>query len=364
MYLTQKQLELWFASCYTLGPVKRKALLAFFGTEAELYNAGKEQWLMVNGITQKDVDAMDFIRKEDWILREYEKLQEKSVEFVSIYDENYPDKLRHISKAPYGLFVRGKLPDKQKISIAIVGARNCTSYGREMAIWFARELSKAGVQVISGLAAGIDGYAHKGALLGNTETYAVLGTGIDICYPSENIHLYEELVRRGGLISEYGFGVQGKPYQFPMRNRIIAGLSDAVLVVEARERSGSLITVDLALEQGKDIYTIPGKIGDLLSVGCNNLYKQGAEMVTSPDDILENYYIKSISEKNKSDCMYNDLDVNEKKVFSCITLEAKHIDDIIRESGLIMSEVISIVVKLELKGMIYQITKNNYVRRL
>ena len=364
MRLTQKQLELWFASVLALGPVKRAALLEYFGNENEIYNAKKEHWMLVKGITKKDAQAMDFIRNEEWIAREYEKIQQKAIQLVSIHDHSYPEKLRFISKAPYALFVRGKLPAEYKVSIAIVGARNCTPYGKEMALWFGRELSKAGIQVISGLAMGIDGYAHKGALLGDTSTYAVLGTGIDICYPKEHFYLYEEIFQKGGIISEYGSGVPGKAFQFPMRNRIIAGLCDGVLVVEAKERSGSLITADLALEQGKDIYTIPGKIGDLLSVGCNNLYKQGAEMVTSPSDILENYHIKNIQEKNKMESVYKSLDTKERRVFSCITMEVKNIDDIIKESGVVMSEAIPIIVKLELKGAIQQVAKQNYVRCL
>ena len=213
--------------------------------------------------------------------------QSREIRYISRESEAWPDRLLPYERMPRGLYVIGSLPDPEKKSVAIVGARACSAYGRAEARRFARELAEAGVQIISGMACGIDGCAHEGALEAGGRTFAVLGSGVDVCYPRENIRIYEKLAAEGGLLSEYMPGTQPLPYHFPIRNRIISGLADLVLVVEARLRSGSLITADYALEQGKSIWAIPGKNADPLSQGCNRLIAQGAGLAMSPDDILE-----------------------------------------------------------------------------
>ena len=182
MELTQKELEYWLASVPKLGPVKTKALLDYFGSEENVYYAAKNELQQVEGITEKVIEEMFQKKDPANVHREYEKLEEKAIRFISIHDKEYPEKLLHIEKTPYALFCQGKLPFEDKITIAIVGARNCSSYGKEMALWFGKELSDAGIQVISGLAFGIDGYAHQGALQGETPTFGILGNGVDICY--------------------------------------------------------------------------------------------------------------------------------------------------------------------------------------
>lgn len=362
MALTQKELEYWLSSVSKLGPVKTRKLLDYFGSEEEIYKAQQGQWMQVDGITDAVVQEMLFLKKEDAMKEEYEKMQRADIKLISIHDSEYPKKLSNIEKAPYSLFCKGRMPREELVSVAIVGARNCTSYGKEMALWFGRELSKAGIQVISGMALGIDGFAHRGALEGETATYAVLGSGIDVCYPRDNFNLYMELQKRGGVLSEYGPGVKGAPFQFPMRNRIISGLSDAVLVVEAREKSGSLITADLALEQGKDIFAIPGKALDPLSLGCNNLIKQGAQIVDNPKEIVENFHlneIKCMKKMKKNNIL---LDSPEKIVYANLSLMPKHLNEILAETKMLMSDVIGILVKLELDGFVRQTSPNCYVR--
>lgn len=362
MELKQKELEFWLASILSVGPVKTQNLLEYFKTEEEIYKAGKNALLEVEGITEKIAEEIIFKRQLTEIQREYGKTCEKGISLISIHDKEYPNKLKNIEKPPYALFVRGKLPEENKISIAIVGARNCSIYGKEMAFWFGKSLSNAGIQIISGLALGVDGCAHKGALAGKTNTFGILGCGIDICYPKENFELYMSMQDRGGIISEYGVGVPGKAFRFPMRNRIISGLCDGVLVVEARERSGSLITADLALEQGKEIFAVPGKIGDKLSEGCNNLVKNGAELVQSPKDILSNFHINQIFEHNKMKKSNILLDSMEKIVYANLSLVPKHLDDILRETNLLMSDVVGVLLKLELDGFVRQTTKNCYIQ--
>ena len=216
-----------------------------------------------------------------------EETESKSMRYIKKGEAEYPPQLLPFERMPAGLYVIGSLPDPGRKSVAIVGARACSAYGRTEAGRFARELAGAGVQIISGLAYGIDRCAHAGALEAGGQTFAVLGCGADICYPRENLSLYEEIREKGGIISEYMPGVPPAPWHFPIRNRIISGLADLVLVVEARLRSGSLITADYALEQGKSVWAVPGKNADPLSQGCNRLIAQGAGIALSPAYILE-----------------------------------------------------------------------------
>ena len=362
MSLEQKELEYWVATIPVIGPAKIRSLLNYFENENNIYNAKIDELLQVEGINQKIADYIINTKKEEKIKKGYKELINKKVTLITINDKQYPEKLRNIHKNPYGLFYRGNLPRENKVSIAIVGARNCSNYGKEMAYWFGRALSEAGIQIISGMAIGVDGYAHKGAINGKTNTFAVLGNGIDICYPRENFDLYMEIQQNGGIISEYGPGVPGRAFQFPMRNRIISGLSDGVLVVEAREKSGSLITADLALEQGKEVFAIPGRIEDKLSEGCLNLIKQGGEVVSKPEDILENFHINSIKEWNKLKKNNIFLDSAEKIVYASLSLVPKHVDDIIADTNLLISQVLSILLKMELDGFIKQTAPGYYVQ--
>lgn len=211
----------------------------------------------------------------------------KAVSTYYISDSAYPEKLKPLADMPKKLYVKGNLPDPDRPAVAIVGARNCSVYGRNQAARYARILAEHGVQIISGLAFGIDTEAHKGCMLGGMPTFAVLGCGVDICYPKENFRVYEQILESGGgILSEYEEGSEPLGWHFPRRNRIISALADAVLLVEAREKSGSLITADLALEQGKNIYAIPGRVTDPNSLGCNRLISQGAGIAWCPELIL------------------------------------------------------------------------------
>ncbi len=202
-------------------------------------------------------------------------------------EEEYPQALRQIRNPPATLYVRGALPDPALPCVAIIGARECSLYGRKMAEHFSQKLACAGVQIISGMAAGVDGIAQKAALEAGGRSFAVLGCGTDVCYPASNRELYDALLRGGGLLSEHSAGTPPLARHFPSRNRLISAFSDLILVIEARERSGTLITVDFGLEQGKEIYALPGRISDACSRGCNELIRQGAGIALTPKDILE-----------------------------------------------------------------------------
>lgn len=213
--------------------------------------------------------------------------QTDTFSFITPFEKEYPDKLKNIPDAPAGLYVRGKVPAESEITVAVVGARDCSEYGRYVAEELGSFLGKSGVTVVSGMARGIDGISQWAALEAGGTSIGILGCGVDICYPARNRALFDRLSEQGTIISEYPPGTPPRPMNFPARNRIVSGLADAVVVIEARCRSGTLITVDMALEQGKEVFVVPGRVTDRLSDGCNRLIKQGAAIMLSPEELLE-----------------------------------------------------------------------------
>ena len=291
-----------------------------------------------------------------------EKPEEKILR-ISSKSAEYPEKLNNYPKMPEILFVKGRLPDRKKPSIAIVGARACSTYGRIQAFRYAKVLSSAGVQIISGMAYGIDAEAHKGALEGGTATYAVLAGGVDICYPAGNKALYERILREGGgIISEQPPGMRARNYFFPARNRIISGLADMVLIVEAREKSGSLITAQWALDQGKTVYAIPGPVNEDLSIGCHKLIYDGAGIAYSPEILLRelgmNYENKVKSDSKNDLGLASDL----KLVYSCLDLRPKSMDFLIQKTGLPPEKIGSLLLELTLSGLALEVGRHYYVK--
>ncbi len=225
--------------------------------------------------------------RRNWNIDEaYAALGKRGIRFACFGSAAYPKRLIRIPDAPYGIYFRGRLPAEERPAVAMIGARGCSEYGRQMAQYFGSALAMAGIQVISGMARGIDGIGQSAALYTGGYSLGVLGCGVDICYPAENKELFERLCEQGGICSEYPPGTAPRNSLFPPRNRIISGFSDALLVIEAKNRSGTLITVDMALEQGKEVYALPGRITDALSEGCNRLLQQGANTVISAEDLI------------------------------------------------------------------------------
>ena len=255
-----------------------KELRFLWGEAGAKTAGGKEEWQALLNARRQEPERIE------------EELAQAGISFVSALEEGFPDKLREIPDPPFGIYYKGKMPGETEPAAAIIGARLASGYGREQARRFGRQISARGIAVISGMARGIDGIAQKAALDAGGKSYAVLGCGVDICYPEENRELYERLQQQGGVLSEYPPGMQPIAKLFPPRNRIISGLSDLVLVIEARKRSGTLITVDMALEQGREVYALPGRVSDALSDGCNRLIRQGAGPATCPQDILEYFF--------------------------------------------------------------------------
>lgn len=265
-------------------------MLAHVGTPEAVYRMPKDKIESILPIQRRKpglAETIDASRQGLDIQKAYQKLNDKQIHFTCMGHEDYPHRLLNIPDAPYGIYYRGKLPEQSRPAVAVIGARNCSEYGRRMAQRFGSELAVMGVQVISGMARGIDGIGQKAALAAGGYSLGVLGCGVDICYPEENRPLYDMLCMQGGVCSEYLPGICPQNSLFPPRNRIISGLSDIVLVIEAKNRSGTLITVDMALEQGKEVYALPGRTTDALSEGCNRLLQQGAGIALSPQEIVK-----------------------------------------------------------------------------
>lgn len=220
-------------------------------------------------------------------MEEKGKAEEERIRLLQRRDREYPGRLKEIPGAPETLYVLGKLPEEDRPAVAVIGARDCSEYGRYVASCLGAALARNGIQVVSGMARGIDGVGQEAALDAGGSSFAVLGSGVDVCYPAGNRRLYEKLKLGGGILSEYPPGTPPLSYHFPPRNRIVSGLSDVVVVVEAREKSGTLITVDMALEQGREVYVVPGRVTDPLSAGCNRLLRLGAGLLLDEGEFLE-----------------------------------------------------------------------------
>ena len=322
--LENKKYWIWFSLIKGLGCVRKNNLLKIYGTPEEIYKLSKRELLKVDGIGEETVKNIIEAKNEKILNYHIKYMEENNIDIIHICEKSYPQILKQIYDAPVSLYIRGNKKILNGKNIGIVGCRECTDYGKKAAKYFAYNLSKEkSVNIVSGLAKGVDSYAHWGSVGANIEcesikncgkkqescgkinddcgkinddcgklkndcgkTIAILGNGLDMIYPKENIELANEIIRNGGaIISEYPCGTKPDKMNFPARNRIISGLSKGIIVIEAKEKSGTLITVDFALEQGRDVFVVPGNINSINSVGTNDLIKQGAKMVTSYEDI-------------------------------------------------------------------------------
>lgn len=354
--------EYWLASIRPFVDWKKKRLREEYGSARAVYYIEETALDSMDFLKEKEIDMIKKAKKQTNLEQKWEQLKKKNIRFVPYFSDHYPSRLRNISNPPYALFVLGNLPENDKISVAIVGARQCSTYGESMALEYGQCLAEAGVQIISGMARGIDGAGQRGAMNVEGNTYGVLGCGVDICYPREHIGLYVDIQEHGGLLSEQVPGEPPLPAYFPERNRIISGLSDVVLVMEAKEKSGSLITADLALEQGKDVYALPGPVTSPLSKGCHHLIRQGAGILLSPEDLLEELKMEGGKNRQKIDENEKVLESPENMVYSCLDLFPKGIDQLIGETHLSVQELLERLITLEIKGYVKEISKGYYVR--
>lgn len=289
------------------------------------------------------------------------KLNEHNAFAVTIFDDDYPLLLKEITLPPHILYCKGSFNNINNLSIAVVGSRKATSYGKWAAEKFTRELSELGVNIVSGLATGIDAVSHKTALKSGAKTIGVIGCGIDVVYPKTNEHLYNDIAHNdGAVITEYSFGMQPMPNNFHDRNRIISGLSYGVLVIEAQERSGTLITAGHAADQGREIFAVPGNIDSIYSKGTNALIMDGAKITTTIEDIVEEIpqLKEKLSKRNNIDL--KSLNSDETKIIECLLSGNKTVYEIAGETGFDISILLSILTFLEMKGKIIRISGNKF----
>lgn len=295
--LEKKKYWIWLSLIPHLGSKKKQDLLKQYKNPQVIYQLKENELSKVKGLGDKIIENILNQDIRERVKKHIEYMLKNDIDIISIYDEEYPKILKQIYDFPISLYCKGNRTILNDKSLAIVGCREISKYGESATKYFSYHLIQRGINIISGLAKGVDSYAHKGAICGQVDSYtqekecgktiAVVGNGLDMVYPKENQLLAEQIVEKGGaILSEYPLGTKPERMNFPARNRIISGMSNGVLVVEAKEKSGTLITVDFALEQGRDVFVVPGNINSINSVGTNRLIQQGAKLVTTYHEIF------------------------------------------------------------------------------
>lgn len=358
--MSEEKYWLGFNLVKGIGPAKVQALLNHFGDLRSAWQAREEQLRKI-GFDSRAINSFFAAREELDLDQCLANVQAIGVSLLTWNSEAYPSYLREIDGAPPLVYVHGSLEEIDRWAVAVVGTRRLTSYGRQVTQELVTGLVLNGVTIVSGLARGIDAVAHKTALEHGGRTIAVLGSGPDCIYPPENRSLARQIVNgRGAVISEYGLGVQPEAKNFPPRNRIISGLSLGVIVVEAGDRSGAGITARFALEQGRDVFAVPGNINSPASIGTNRLIQQGAKLVTGVDDVLEELNLAMVLEHSAVQLALPETE-DESAIFEHLSAQPVHVDDLSRTTGLSSSVVSSTLTLMELKGMVRQVGGMNYV---
>lgn len=355
------ELKYWvaFSGIPGIGRVRISQLKEYFGNLQDAWKA-PEGKLKQAGLDSRSIDTLVTLRPRISLDAEMEKLERHKVKAFIYEDPLYPSRLKEIYDYPPVLYVMGSLPAEDEPCLAIVGTRRPTIYGRQVTEEIVTDLARSKITIISGLARGIDSVAHRAVLDAGGKTVAVFGSGLDIVYPGENTKLAQAIMEHGALVSEYPLGVKPKAENFPLRNRIMSGLSLGVLVVEAGERSGALITAHQAVEQNREVFAIPGSILSPASQGTNRLIQEGAKLVRNYTDILQELNLTIVVQQAEIKG-FSPADEIESAILKQLSSEPNHIDEICRSSGLSMSEVSSTLAMLELKGIARQVGNMNYV---
>lgn len=362
--MEERWYEYWFASVQGISGTRKLNLRKRVACARELY---EDTLKFKSELSESGWEKLEKSKTAKNWKDAYKIIEETGISFVTALEKDYPKRLKNLPGMPYALFCRGERCLEECLTVGIVGARRCSAYGESMTLKFAEELAGRGITIISGMAYGVDGIAHRGALNVSGKTCAVLGCGVDVCYPKEHRGLYMDIQKQGCLLSEFPPGTPPLSQNFPARNRIISGLSDVLLVMEAKEKSGSLITADAALEQGKDVYALPGNIENELSRGCNRLIDQGAGIILGVEELLEdlktNWKFFDEIQGSKNIVKKKVLETKENLVYSCLGLYPKNREEILQETALSPKELLGVLVALELKGYIEERGKNYYIRR-
>ncbi|MGQ9887569.1 MAG: DNA-processing protein DprA [Aggregatilineales bacterium] len=350
--MNESKYWLGFSLVPEIGPRRLARLLSVFGDAASAWNATETQ-LRRAGIENRPLENLLYARKSLDLDLEMEKVKRTGAWLITLADDAYPPLLRQIAEAPTVLYVRGTLETSDAQALSVVGTRKATAYGRDAAHELARQLARSGVTIISGLAHGIDSAAHAGALAGGGRTLAVLGCGIDRIYPSHNRALAENIVQRGALVSEFPIGTPPDGRNFPRRNRIISGMALGVLVVEAPENSGALITAAVAADQGREVFAVPGNIFNPSSRGSNRLIQDGAKLVMEVDDILLelNLALRNVQLQAAAE-QVAPANGTEARLLEHLSADPLHVDELARLVDLPIAVVTSTLAILELKGLV------------
>ncbi len=353
-------LKYWLALNFIpdIGPVLAGRLLSAFGSPENIFRMSVNELRQVQDIGENRARKIAGFRQWDIVQREIDQAAANGVTLITREDESYPVMMKKAYGAPNVLYIKGDLMGMDRYAVAMVGSRSSTPYGLQTAEKISFRLASSGLTVVSGMARGIDSASHRGALKARGRTIAVLGSGLDIPYPHENRKLMDEIASSGAVVSEFPFGTPPNKENFPRRNRIISGMSLGVIVIEATLDSGSLITVAYALEQGREVFAVPGNITSRNSTGTNDLIRKGAKLVESADEVLEELrpQIKGILREERTD-RERPLPVmtgDEKALYDSLSDEPKHIDSIIREMHIPTNRALSVLLSLELKGVVRQ----------
>ncbi|MFH1457574.1 MAG: DNA-processing protein DprA [Candidatus Omnitrophota bacterium] len=348
-----------------IGSTRLKKLLEIFGKPENILKACVSHLAAASGIGEKSAYKIRSLKKED-LERELSLARKLNLKIITLEDKDYPENLKHIPDPPIVLYVKGELQKEDRLAIGIVGSRRATFYGLTQAERFALELSERCFTIVSGLARGVDTYAHKGALKAKGRTIAVMGSGFNRIYPEENIGLAEDIFQAGAVVSEFPIDMPPLKENFPCRNRIISGLSLGVLVVEAAKTSGALITADFALEQGREVFAIPGKVDSHNSFGTLGLIKEGAKLVSSVDDILEELNMgmgfHQEAARHVPHPRNSTLKETESLVYGLISHETVLLDDIVEKTNMDISKISDILLRLQIKKLIQQLPGKQFVR--
>jgi DNA processing protein len=349
-----------------IGSIRLKKLLEFFDTPENILKAAPNKLIAVSGIGEKIAHKIHSLKKDD-IDKELTLAKKLGLKILTLDDKDYPENLKNIYDPPIVLYVKGELKEEDKLAIGIVGSRRASFYGLTKAEEFAFALADKGFTIVSGMARGIDSSSHRGALKRGGRTIAVIGSGFQCIYPPENQKLAEEISRSGAVISEFPIDTLPLKQNFPRRNRIISGLSLGLLVVEAARNSGALITADFALEQGRDVFALPGKVDSHTSFGTNELIKQGAKLVSCVDDILEelNMPISKVSRTEEKPQEAPKLSLNhteENLVYGLISSQSIQLDELVEKTNLDIPHISGILLKLQMKRLVKQLPGKQFIR--
>ena len=345
-----------------IGPVNYQRLVARFGSARKVFEADFRKISQVEGVGEKLAGRIKSFKSFEEAEEDLKRARSKGVYIVSLEDDNYPVNLRNIPSPPPFIYVKGSLKKEDERAVAMVGTRRASNLGRLNAERIAFDLARHGITVVSGMAKGIDTCCHRGALSAGGRTIGVLGCGLDHIYPMENRSLYDDIASNGALLSEFPLGTPPYAQNFPRRNRIISGLALGVVIVEAPARSGALITAHLALDQGREVFAVPGSPGIVTSQGCNQLIKMGAKLVETAEDIISEILPQLPRAPKPQPKPERALSHDEEKILKLLSQEPCHVDAIAERTGLPTPKVLSLLTQMELNRLIRQLPGMVFVR--